>query len=120
MPTDLPPTSVDRAVIHRILDSITTFPPDFHLHPKLTKMMERRKNALTGPHVDWALAETLAFGSLLLEGTDVRLTGQDCARGTFSQRHAELHDYESDRVYTPLAHLALSGATQQGRFEVYN
>jgi 2-oxoglutarate dehydrogenase E1 component len=79
-------------------------------------MIERRRDAHTGPHIDWALAEALAFGSLLLEGTSVRLSGQDCGRGTFSQRHATFHDFETDRVYAPLAHLSSS----QGRFEVYN
>ena len=113
---DLPPTGVEPAVIHQILDSITTFPSDFHLHPKLTRMIERRREAHTGPHIDWALAETLAFGSLLLEGTKVRLSGQDSGRGTFSQRHVEYHDYESGEVYVPLQHVAPS----QGRFDVYN
>jgi 2-oxoglutarate dehydrogenase E1 component len=116
MPVDLPPTAVDRAVLHRILDGITTFPAEFHLHPKLHRLIERRKEAHNGPHVDWALAETLAFGSLVLEGTPVRLSGQDCGRGTFSQRHAEFHDFETGHVYSPLQHLAPG----QAPFEVYN
>ncbi|HXP89139.1 MAG TPA: multifunctional oxoglutarate decarboxylase/oxoglutarate dehydrogenase thiamine pyrophosphate-binding subunit/dihydrolipoyllysine-residue succinyltransferase subunit [Bryobacteraceae bacterium] len=116
MPMDLPPTAVDRGVLHRILDGVTTFPPEFHLHPKLQRVVDRRKEAHAGPHVDWALAETLAFGSLVLEGTPVRLSGQDCGRGTFSQRHAEFHDFENGRVYTPLQHLAPG----QAPFEVYN
>jgi 2-oxoglutarate dehydrogenase E1 component len=116
MPTDLPPTAVAREVIDRVLDGVTAFPPDFHLHPKLNRFVERRREAHQGPHVDWGLAETLAFGSLLLEGTPVRLSGQDCARGTFSHRHVEYHDVENDRVYAPLQHLA----PQQARFEVYN
>src|SRR5205807_1085301 len=58
---------------------------------------------------DWALAESLAFGSILLEGTDVRLTGQDTRRGTFSQRHSVLVDYETGREWTPLAHLGGGG-----------
>ncbi len=117
MPTDLPPTAVDRAVIQRVLDGITAFPADFHLHPKLEKLIERRHAAREGgPLIDWALAETLAFGSLVLEGTHVRLSGQDCGRGTFSQRHAEFHDYQDGHVYTPLQHLAPT----QARFEVYN
>ena len=125
MPLDLPPTAVDRDVILRILDGITTFPADFHLHPKLQRLIERRKQAgssqVAGPHVDWALAETLAFGSLVLEGTPVRLSGQDCGRGTFSQRHAEFHDYENGRVYVPLQHLSpVNLSTSLGRFEVYN
>src|SRR5665213_1390419 len=120
MPGDVPPTAADRGVLARILDGITTFPADFHLHPKLTRLIERRKQAHQGPHVDWALAETLAFGSLLLEGTPVRLSGQDSGRGTFSQRHVEFHDEETDRVYSPLQHLAPLYAANQASFEVYN
>ncbi len=100
---DRPPTHVQRAVIERILDRVTTFPSDFHLHPKLTGFVRKRREALQGGPIDWALAEVLAFGSLVLEGTPVRLSGEDSARGTFSQRHAEYHDAESDAVYTPLA-----------------
>jgi 2-oxoglutarate dehydrogenase E1 component len=115
--TDLPPTAVDRAVIDRILDGITSFPPEFHLHPKLEKLVERRREARRGgPVIDWALAETLAFGSLVLEGTPVRLSGQDSGRGTFSQRHAEYHDVETNHAYVPLQHLF----PNQARFEVYN
>ena len=116
MPGNLPPTAADRAVLDRIIDGITAFPADFHLHPKLTRLIERRKQAHEGPHVDWALAETLAFGSLVLEGTPVRLSGQDSGRGTFSQRHVEFHDAETDRVYCPLQNLSAN----QARFEVYN
>lgn len=113
----VPPTAVNRLVIDKVLNGITTFPADFHLHPKLEKMIERRREArLGGPHIDWALAEALAFGSLVLEGTAVRLSGQDAGRGTFSQRHAEFHDVENGRVWAPLAHLT----PEQARFEVYN
>jgi multifunctional 2-oxoglutarate metabolism enzyme len=120
LPGNLPSTAADRVMLDRIIDGITTFPPDFHLYPKLTRLIERRKQAHEGPHVDWALAETLAFGSLVLEGTPVRLSGQDSGRGTFSQRHVEFHDAETDRVYTPLQHLAPLYATNQASFEVYN
>jgi 2-oxoglutarate decarboxylase len=120
LPGNLPPTAADRTVLHRIIDGITTFPADFHLHPKLMRFVERRKQAHEGPHVDWALAETLAFGSLVMEGTPVRLSGQDSGRGTFSQRNVEFHDSQTDRVYTPLQHLAPNYATTQASFEVYN
>ena len=116
IPIDRPPTHVDAAVIERILQGITTFPADFHLHPKLTRFVEKHREALRGGHIDWALAEVLAFGSLVLEGTPVRLSGEDSARGTFSQRHLEYHDAENGRVYVPLQHLAPT----QARFEVYN
>ncbi len=116
IPTDHPPTAVEHGVIERIVQGITTFPADFHLHPKLAAFLQRRSEALEGGHIDWALAETLAFGSLVLEGTPVRLSGQDSARGTFSQRHVQYHDSENDRVYVPLQHLS----PDQARFDVYN
>jgi multifunctional 2-oxoglutarate metabolism enzyme len=116
MPTDVPPTAVERAALERVLDGATRFPDDFHLHSKLTKMVEKRRQAGSGATVDWATAELLAFGTLLLEGTPVRLSGQDCGRGTFSHRHAEYHDHESNRVYAPLQNLAAG----QASFHVYN
>ncbi len=116
MPQDLPPTGVSRATLEQVVQGMSTFPADFHLHPKLVKSVEKRANAFHDDSIDWALAEALAFGSLVLEGTPVRLSGQDSARGTFSHRHAEYHDYESDRVYTPLAHVSPA----QAKFEVYN
>ncbi|MFM2125626.1 MAG: hypothetical protein RL328_2077, partial [Acidobacteriota bacterium] len=116
MPTDVPPTAVNRAQLERVLEAATRFPETFHLHPKLTKMVERRRHAGEGAHVDWATAELLAFGSLLLEGTPVRLSGQDCGRGTFSQRHAEYHDHETNELYSPLKNMA----PDQAKFEVLN
>jgi multifunctional 2-oxoglutarate metabolism enzyme len=116
VPADLPPTGVDRAMIERVIHGITMFPADFHVHPKLDKFLEKRKEALTGAPIDWALAETLAFGSLVLEGTPVRLSGQDAGRATFSQRHAEYHDAENGRTWVPLAHMS----PDQAPFEVYN
>ncbi|MEP7354144.1 MAG: multifunctional oxoglutarate decarboxylase/oxoglutarate dehydrogenase thiamine pyrophosphate-binding subunit/dihydrolipoyllysine-residue succinyltransferase subunit [Acidobacteriota bacterium] len=116
LPTEVPPTAVDRATLVRILEGITQFPGDFNLNPKLVKMVEKRSEAAHSAPVDWALAEALAFGSLLLEGTPVRLSGQDSGRGTFSQRHAEFHDYETNALYRPLANLSQT----QGRFEIYN
>lgn len=107
-----PATSISETAWQRVVHAMTTFPADFHLHPKLAGMIAKRKAVLEGAPVDWATAELLAFGSLAMEGHPVRLSGQDSGRGTFSQRHAEFHDYESDRVYAPLAEL--------GRFEVYN
>jgi len=107
-----PATAVDQRVIERVVEAVTTYPADFHSHPKLGGILAKRRAILEGAPVDWAMAETLAFGSLAMEGHPIRLSGQDSGRGTFSQRHAEFHDYESDRVYTPLSSL--------GRFEVYN
>ena len=120
MPGDVPSTAADPGMLHRILDGITTFPADFRLHPKLERFIQRRKLAHEGPHVDWALAETLAFGSLVAEGTPVRLSGQDSGRGTFSQRNVEFHDADTDRLYSPLQHLAPDYVPAQASFEVYN
>jgi multifunctional 2-oxoglutarate metabolism enzyme len=116
MPHDLPPTGVSLTTLEQVLKGVTAFPAEFTVHPKLSKMVEKRASALKDNSIDWALAETLAFGSLVVEGTSVRLSGQDAGRGTFSHRHAEYHDYEQDGVYTPLAHLAPGKA----KFEVYN
>ncbi|HLN16490.1 MAG TPA: multifunctional oxoglutarate decarboxylase/oxoglutarate dehydrogenase thiamine pyrophosphate-binding subunit/dihydrolipoyllysine-residue succinyltransferase subunit [Acidimicrobiales bacterium] len=91
----------------RALAAVTwAVPEGFTLHPKLERQFAQRAELVDGGHVDWALAEALAFGSILAEGVDVRLTGQDTRRGTFSQRHAVLVDYENGREYVPLSHLA--------------
>ncbi len=116
MLTDVPPTAVDRAMLDRALTGVTRFPADFHLHPKLVRVVERRRQAAEGAPLDWAMAESLAFATLLLEGTRVRLSGQDAGRGTFSQRHVEYHDYDTAREYIPLQHMEAG----QARFEVYN
>ncbi len=110
-------TAVDRAALDRISAGIAGFPADFHLHPKLRALVERRREAFEkGGPIDWAFAEALAFGSLVLEGTPVRLSGQDSSRGTFTQRHATFYDYEDGHEYTPLKHVAPG----QARFDVYD
>jgi 2-oxoglutarate dehydrogenase E1 component len=111
-------TGIDRERYQHIGHVITTVPSEFHLNPTLEKrFIPRRVEALEkGGPIDWAFAESLAFGSLLMEGTPVRLSGQDCGRGTFSQRHVVLHDYESSERYIPLDHLA----PDQGKFCVHN
>ncbi len=116
MPQDLPPTGVGLSALQHVIKGVTAFPADFTVHPKLTKMVEKRASSFRENSIDWALAETLAYGSLVLEGTSVRLSGQDAGRGTFSHRHAEYHDYDTDRTYVPLANLGVNGA----KFEVYN
>jgi multifunctional 2-oxoglutarate metabolism enzyme len=110
-------TGVDRAVLDRIYGRMSRWPEDFHVHPKLAKQFETRDKMVRDQgEVDWATAEALAFGSLLLEGTDIRLTGQDSRRGTFSQRHAVLVDHIDGREWAPLAHLA----PDQGKFWIYD
>jgi 2-oxoglutarate dehydrogenase E1 component len=91
-----------RAINHQLL----TVPEGFSIHPKLTRQIERRRGALEAHgRIDWAQAEALAFGSLLLDGTPIRLTGQDTERGTFSQRHLVLHDARDGQRYAPIQHL---------------
>ena len=109
-------TAVERGRLDRILERITTVPDEFAIHPKLTKWLNDRRQSLQRDSVDWSLAEALALGSLLEEGRDVRLTGQDTRRGTFSQRHSVLVDQKNGEQYAPLASLG----DQQGRFFVYD
>jgi len=93
--------------LNRVVDVITTLPQDFHLHPKLKKFIETRREFLTGDVlVDWSFAEALAYGTLLLEGIPVRLSGQDSARGTFSQRHIVLTDMETEKEIIPHNNIA--------------
>ena len=90
-------TGVQRATLDEIFDHLTAYPEGFTPHPKLVKQFETRAKLYhEGGEVEWATAESLAFGSLLLEGTDVRLAGEDSRRGTFSQRHATLIDYDDE------------------------
>jgi 2-oxoglutarate dehydrogenase E1 component len=114
----LPPveTGVERAVLDKILHRVTTWPEGFTPHPKLAKQLERRRDMLEKGAVDWALGEALAFGSLVVERTPVRLSGQDSRRGTFSQRHAMLVDYRTDRKFYPLNHLS----DDQAAFLIYD
>lgn len=95
-------TGVRRERLEIIQKRLTTFPEGFEPHPKLKKMIEKRGDALLKDQVDWAGAEALAWGSLLLEGVSVRLSGQDSRRGTFSQRHSVLVDHRTEEEYTPL------------------
>ena len=105
-PTTAAPTGVSREMAEQVIQGLTTTPADFHLHPKLKGFMDKRREALSGGPIDWAFGEALAFGSLVVEGTPVRLSGQDVGRGTFSQRHSELYDVEDGRKYVPLMNLA--------------
>ena len=98
-------TGVPRERLDQIVDALTIFPDGFEPHPKLARILANRRTAFDSDQVDWALGEALAFGSLLLEGTPVRVAGQDTRRGTFSQRHATIVDHRTEQEYTPLAHL---------------
>ncbi len=112
------PTGVAHEMINHVGRVLTTVPDGFHLHPTLAKrFVPRRIEGLEkGSPIDWAFAEALAFGTLLVEGNPVRLSGQDCRRGTFSQRHAVFYDSETRERYIPLQHLS----DDQAKFCVYN
>jgi 2-oxoglutarate dehydrogenase E1 component len=110
-------TGVSRDLLVALDRQLHSWPEGFHVHPKLARALERRARVVPeGGELDWAHAESLAFASLLVEGTAVRLTGEDVERGTFSQRHLVLHDTETGATYTPLANLAEAKAP----FEVHN
>ena len=111
-----PGTAVSRETLLRIGEKLTELPQGKTFFRKIVKMQEDRKAMLDAGSLDWAMGELLAYGSLLMEGVPVRLSGQDCQRGTFSHRHAVLTVEDSEEKYTPLRHLSAS----QGRFSVYN
>jgi 2-oxoglutarate dehydrogenase E1 component len=108
-------TGVPEDILKQVGKALTTAPQGFHLHKTIARQLEAKAQMFeTGKGFDWATAEALAFGTLLDEGMDVRLSGQDASRGTFSQRHASLVDQENDERYLPLNHIREG----QGAFEV--
>ena len=110
-----PGVDVERLVA--VNEALLDWPEGFEPNARLAKLLRRRGDALEGePAIDWGHAETLAFASLLEDGVSIRLTGQDAQRGTFSHRHAVLHDQESGRVHTPLASFPEAKAS----FEIHN
>ncbi|HEV2063537.1 MAG TPA: multifunctional oxoglutarate decarboxylase/oxoglutarate dehydrogenase thiamine pyrophosphate-binding subunit/dihydrolipoyllysine-residue succinyltransferase subunit, partial [Thermoanaerobaculia bacterium] len=110
-------TGVARETLARIGRVLTTVPSGFNLNPKMVQQLARKAKMADGSlPLDWATAEGLAFGSLVLERTPIRLSGQDTARGTFSQRHVVFHDTKTGETWTPLETLDPA----QGRFQVFN
>jgi 2-oxoglutarate dehydrogenase E1 component len=110
------PTGVSKDLLQTVIQGITRLPSNFTANPKIKRLLDNRAAALTGGPIDWGMGETLAFGTLLAEGTPVRLSGQDCERGTFSHRHAVLYDTETREKYVPLLNIN----DQQAKFCVYN
>jgi 2-oxoglutarate dehydrogenase E1 component len=100
-----PETGVAPEVLRALSTVVRSVPDGFTVHPKLVRQFTQRDELVASGHVDWALAEALAIGSLMYEGVNVRLTGQDTRRGTFSHRHAVLVDYANGEEYIPLAHI---------------
>jgi 2-oxoglutarate dehydrogenase E1 component len=109
-------TAVAADVLRNLNNELLRVPEHFTTHPKLKTQLERRLQTIEEGGIDWGQAEALAFGSLLVEGIPIRLTGQDTERGTFSHRHAVLHDVQTGETYTPLQNLA----EQSASFEIYN
>ena len=108
-------TGVQIDKIRAVGNVMTSVPKNFEVHRKLQRVLDNRKKSLDeGANIDWSTAEQLAFGTLLIEGNPVRLSGQDCGRGTFSQRHAVFIDQNSEERYIPLSNIT----KDQGSFEV--
>jgi 2-oxoglutarate dehydrogenase E1 component len=107
--TSAPETGVDRATLLEIARASVRAPEGFTVHPKLERQFAQRLTLLESGEVDWAFGEALAVGSLITEGSNVRLTGQDTRRGTFSHRHAALIDYENGAQSVPLANMGAPG-----------
>ena len=130
----LPPieTGVKPAVLQQVVDRLSTFPEGFTVHPKLVKVFDNRAKLWANGQADWALGEALAYGTLLVDGHDVRVSGQDTRRGTFGHRNAALVDYRTGEEWVPLEHMAdrpaadagASGDTcasaALGRFSIYD
>jgi len=110
-------TGAPLSQLKEIGNKLTTIPADFNAHKTIQRFMDNRRKAIeTGEGLDWATAEALAFGLTVNEGARVRLSGQDCERGTFSQRHSVLIDQETERRYKPLSNIREG----QGKYEVIN
>ncbi|MEL6891912.1 MAG: multifunctional oxoglutarate decarboxylase/oxoglutarate dehydrogenase thiamine pyrophosphate-binding subunit/dihydrolipoyllysine-residue succinyltransferase subunit, partial [Actinomycetota bacterium] len=99
------PTGVERPVLERIYEQLTAVPDGFTIHPKLAKQFTARDTMFESGEVDWATAEALAYGSLVLDGHPVRLAGEDSRRGTFGHRHAALIDFETGEAFVPIDNL---------------
>jgi 2-oxoglutarate dehydrogenase E1 component len=110
-------TAVPQQDLTTVGEALASYPSGFHIHPKVKKLLEQRSEMARGKRpLDFGMAEALAFGSLLKQGTPVRLSGQDTVRGTFNQRHAALIDIENETQFMPLQHLS----PKQAWFEAYN
>ena len=111
-----PETGAEFERLAEVVHALADMPEGFNPHPKLVKMLEGRRSGFEAGTVDWAMAESLAFGTLVLDGTPVRLAGQDSRRGTFSQRHAALVDFQTEEEYVPLSVLGRGKAS----FRIYD
>lgn len=112
------PTEVNYDILRKVALASVTVPSRFHLNPKLQSLLNKRRKLFESTEftIDWAFAETLAFGSVLLDGFSIRFSGQDSRRGTFSQRHSVLIDYETEEEYIPLNHID----AKQGKLLIFD
>ncbi|MBK9696884.1 MAG: multifunctional oxoglutarate decarboxylase/oxoglutarate dehydrogenase thiamine pyrophosphate-binding subunit/dihydrolipoyllysine-residue succinyltransferase subunit [Propionibacteriaceae bacterium] len=109
-------TAITSDTMETVAQAHLTFPAGFSVHPKVMPQLQRRADSIRNGPIDWATAELLAFGSLLMEGRPVRLVGQDSRRGTFSQRFAAVIDRVTNESFVPLKHLS----DDQGQFYVFD
>lgn len=105
---DVHKTSVEKDTLIKITEAITTYPKNFNIHPKVKTLLNKRREMVYSevPAIDWAMAEALAFGSILIEGKEIRMSGQDSRRGTFSQRHSVLTDIKTEDLFIPLNNIS--------------
>jgi 2-oxoglutarate dehydrogenase E1 component len=110
--------SINKEILQEITDKITKYPNRFNVNPKIKTLLEKRRQMIFNDRsaIDWSMAEALAFGIILLENKDVRLSGQDSRRGTFSQRHSVLIDSTNEDIFIPLNHIR----ENQGKFTVFD
>lgn len=109
-------SEINEAIFNRVCQAHVNIPESMILHPKVKKLFETRSKAYENGNIDWGLAEILAFGSLLIEGIPVRISGQDARRATFVQRQAVVHDIETGKEWTPLHSLT----EEQAQFDIYD
>jgi 2-oxoglutarate dehydrogenase E1 component len=95
-------TTISVTELQELTENMLKWPADFNVYPKIKRILERRRKAFQGEKIDWGMAESLAFASILKDGTPIRITGQDSERGTFAQRHLVLNDSESGKKFSPL------------------
>lgn len=108
-------TKSKKDVLEKVVKNITNTPDGFETNPKVTRLLETRQKQWADNKIDWGLAELLAYGSLMVEGTSVRITGQDCIRGTFTHRHAMFFDKNTNEVFNPFKSL-----NEEKEFCIYN
>lgn len=111
-----PETGIERAVLEKITNHLTTYPEDLKPVAKMNRLLSTMKKSLEEGKLDWGMAELTAYASILLEGKNVRMSGQDVQRGTFSHRHAIIHDHGTEVEYNRINHIQ----EHQGKFQIYN